>query len=519
MKTKPDTLLIATILGGFLFNYLFWMEKLALNLCIYSIFIVVITIFNRTVIKSEKMELTMAAHLLAAILVLVNNSDLSIITWYISLFVFIGFAHYPLIRGVLTAILACWLQMIVVPFTLIKKLIAVKIGNFTLKPIFKLATYIIIPAFFIFVFSAIYSAANPVFNNWFTTIISEIANSIQKFLNFFVTDVDRIFFIAIGILFTGGLLLTFSNNIIENKELQFNEQKIRIRSRFKSTWFNLAHTFTGNLLTKKTALKTENTIAVISFGALNLLLLTLNCIDVTTLWFGYIPSGNYSANLHEGANALIFSIFMAMAVILYFFRGNLNFYPKNQTLKLLVYCWIVQNVILIISVILRDYYYIAFNGLTYKRIGVLVFILLCTIGLFTVYTKIAKQRTVFYLFKINGFVAYILLIAFSVINWDMFITKYNFSKRDTIVFDANYLLSLSDKTLVYLDNHRNELLAPANNSLSKGNAIALNPNSLIQQKLDNKIKNFKSKTSKTTWLSWNYQDWKTKRHFEYKRID
>ena len=52
---------------------------------------------------------------------------------------------------------------------------------------------------------------------------------------------------------------------------------------------------------------------------------------------------------------------------------DLNFYQKNKWLRYGAYAWLFQNAVLVVSVLFRDYYYIAHMGLAYKRIGVLVF--------------------------------------------------------------------------------------------------------------------------------------------------
>ncbi|QNR85748.1 DUF4173 domain-containing protein [Pedobacter riviphilus] len=261
------------------------------------------------------------------------------------------------------------------------------------------------------------------------------------------------------------------------------------------------------------ALKTEYIIGIISFVSLNLLLLCINLIDISTLWFGYKPAGNFSSDLHDGTNALIFSIVLAMAVILYFFRGNLNFYNKSKILKTLAFTWMIQNFILIISVFIRDGYYIEFYGLTHKRIGVVVFALLCIIGLATVYIKVAKQKTLFYLFKVNGNIWFVLLLAFSLVNWDVFIAKYNLAQSDQVGIDVDYLLSLSDKTLPTLDKNRSKLHYTASKDLHGREIVTPETADFYTKKLDKRIGYFKENFKKVSWLSWNLQDWNTAEYF------
>lgn len=515
MKNKSNLLSLSVLLGGLLFTFLFWQERLALNLLIYSIYLLAITFINPDVVKSNKLKIYGLAHLLAAVLVVVNNSDLSVATYYISLLLFIGFSHNQQIRTIFTAFLASILQMITVPFNAIRHLSKISIGNFNLKPVFKLIKYIFIPVIAVIFFACLYSAANNVFAHYAESVLTNIGQFFENILHFFFKDlsIGRIIHFCFGLALTGGLLLAFFDKSLEKAELTCKEQLVRIRRKLgqKTIWYNIVETFSGNLLTRKMALKTEYIVGIISFVALNLLLLLLNAIDITTLWFGYKPSGNFSGELHQGTNTLIFSIVMAMAVILYFFRGNLNFYRKSKTLRVLAFTWMIQNFILIISVFIRDGYYIEFHGLTHKRIGVLVFAILCIIGLATVYLKVAKQKTIFYLFKVNGNIWFALLLAFSTINWDVLIVKYNLNHVDAVAIDPYYLTSLSEKTLPFLDKNRSKIHPSTNNDSEV--AKVDRPEETLMRKLDQRIGYFKERYKKSDWLSWNLQDWNTAEYF------
>ena len=521
MKNKSNFLLLSAIIGGFLFSFLFWQEWLALNLLIYSIYLMAITYLNPDVVKSNKLKIYGFTHLFAAILVVANNSDLTIVAYYISLILFIGYSHNQQLRTIFMAFLAAILQMITVPFNAVRSLSEVSIGNFNLKPVFKIVKYIFIPGLVVIVFSCLYSAASSVFAHYAEAFLINVYDFFEYTIGFIFKDLSfgRFMHFCFGLMVTAGLLIAFFDKSLQQIELKCKEQLIRARKSInqKTIWFEFARVFSGNLLNKKLALKTEFITGIISFGALNILLLFLNAIDIATLWFWYKPVGNFSADLHDGTNSLIFSIALAMAIIIYFFRGNLNFYSKSKTLKTLAFVWMFQNIILIISVLIRDGYYIEFYGLTYKRIGVLVFALLCVIGLISVYIKVARQKTFFYLLKLNGNIWFTLLLLFSIINWDVFIVKYNLSHSDSISVDADYLLSLSDKTLSVLDKNRMKLQHTESKS-TYGIEIA-KPEALIsnQKKLDERIGFFKERYGSVSWVSWNLQDWKTAEYFKIRK--
>lgn len=537
MRQKLDFKLLTILTGGLVFTFLFWEEKLALNLLLYSAFILAALLLDQEIRKSAKLWALAALHVLAGILVVYNLSGVSVVTWYISLAVLVGFAHAQLIRSVFTAIISFLMQLFVSPFNLIQRLINVRIGNFSLKPLGKPIKYVVLPIAMLVLFTALYSNANEVFAkylNQFTTGISVFFTSIY---DFFLADLSfgRIMHVLFGILFTTAVLLGLKGNGVEKLELRCKEQLLRNRKRNKLGFgHELADLFFGSFIKRKMALKTENIVGVLCFVLLNLLLLFLNLIDLSTVWLATQTESatSYASALHDGTGTLIFSIVLAMVIILYFFNGNLNFYRKNKILKLLAIIWIAQNTFLVLSVWLRDYNYIVMYGLTYKRIGVAVFLLLCTIGLVTVYLKVTRQKTFFFLFKANGLAWYLLLFVCGFVNWDVFIVAHNLKNQKAGNIDIDHLSELSDHTLPLLNQNRKLLYASLKNSQYWPSAIDARSSDTTQtdslttslteqekaelafnKRLDGRIKSFKDRYDTTTWLSWNYRDWQTHQYF------
>lgn len=558
MKKPIDLQLVAIFGGSLLFNFLFWNEGLGLNLLLHSLFIMVVLFVDQEHSTNKKTIFIAISHLIAALLVVVNHSVLNIFGYYITLIVFVGFTHAPKIKSVFAALLAGFLQLASSPINLVKKLINAKIGNFSVKPILRPIKYIIIPIIVAVFFSIIYSIANPVFAKYGELFITNIASFVNDVFEFIFGDLSfaRFLHVVLGILFTAGILLAFKETTLEKVDAEAPDDLIRKRkSKFSTSYLQeLKSIFLGSLIQKKMALKTEYIIGIISFVALNLLLLTLNIIDFNTLWLGNISSFDdtyLSTQLHEGANSLIFSILMAMLVILFFFSGNLNFFSRNKTLKILAYAWIVQNTFLIFSVLIRDYHYINLSGLTHKRIGVLVFLTLCVIGLFTVYIKVAKKKTLYYLLKVNGQTWYILLIVFGIINWDALIVNYNINSRKEIALDIKHLMEMSDKTLPILAKNRlllnnyaaktddydvtltevesaiatidtpttTQLPEPPVDSVKLKREVAQQRIKSFNEDLDLRIERFKDEQERLSWLSWNFRDWQTKEYFNFKKED
>ena len=182
---------------------------------------------------------------------------------------------------------------------------------------------------------------------------------------------------------------------------------------------------------------------------------------------------------------------------------------KNSLLKYGAYLWILQNGIMAISLMLRNYYYIEYYyALSYKRIGVMIFILLTFTGLVTMFIKISGKKTLFWLIKVNSAAVFIVMILMGSLNWDENIARFNLRNPDKESIDVEYLFTLSDDVLPVLEEHKD--LLNHNFFFSERRKTYLN-NGL--QELKARVQNFYDSQNGYTWLSWNYTDWKNKQYF------
>ncbi|WP_285008767.1 DUF4153 domain-containing protein [Pedobacter faecalis] len=500
MEKKIDTRLLATLGGGILFSYLFWMEYQALNLLVYSVFLLTFIALDRSMEKTKKILLTGAAHLISAILVVTLHTDLTIVSWYISLAVFTGYTHFQAIRSIFTAVGGALLQFFSTPVNIIRGLISAHFGSVSFQPVLRPLAIIAIPLFLLLLFTLLYGNASATFARYLDQIGNVFSIVFAGVFDFLFADLSflRFLHLMLGIMLTGAVFIGFRDKALERAELACTDQLYRKKRNRESTNIGqeMLEILAGTFINKKMALKTENTIAIACFIMLNLLLLSFNVVDLNTVWrnaFANPAGANLSAALHDGANALIASIILAMLVIIYFFNGNLNFYSRNRTIRILAYIWMVQNAFLVLSVLVRDLNYIAAMGLTYKRIGVIVFLLLCSAGLITVYIKVSARKTIFYLLRVNTLIWYCLLLTFSFVNWDVLIVQYNIANRNSIQLDLDHLQSMSDKTLPLLWEHR---------------ALFKNENLL------DRVMSFKKRYARQSWQSYNYADQKTWEYFK-----
>jgi hypothetical protein len=144
-------------------------------------------------------------------------------------------------------------------------------------------------------------------------------------------------------------------------------------------------------------------------------------------------------------------------------------------------------------------------GLAYKRIGVLVFLLMVFMGLATMFIKIHQRKTSYYLLRVNGWFAIVLLVAASGIHWDETMARYNLANKNTIPLDVKFLLTLSDKTLPLIQKNQDVLEEKKQTVLGEG--AYLNRSELSAKEMfEERKRNFLEEQKKYSWLSWNSAD-------------
>ena len=182
-------------------------------------------------------------------------------------------------------------------------------------------------------------------------------------------------------------------------------------------------------------------------------------------------------------SALITSIIIAITTILILFRGDLNFYKKSETLRRFTYVWIALNIVIILLTAYKNYMYSSGFGLTYKRIGVFIYLALCIAGMITTYVKIVRKNNLLFIVKANTRIAFIILIMVSGFSWDRVITTYNLNELETP--DIEYLLSMGD----------------TNGDLLHAFAKAHPEKPMNLTSIENRYEQWQSSLSKETWQS------------------
>jgi len=504
MKTK-NIQLAFFIIGTILFNWFFWHEELGLNLLLYNLFIIGTSIVIYPKSKTKKTVLTTAmTSVITSIMVFIYGTTIAKFTNILSLFIFIGYVHQPQVKAIFYALFTSFINFFTFPIKQFFIFSDAKKGS-SMKYLqsLKKLRLILIPSVFLYLFYWIFKFANPKFNE--LTIAFWLKYNLT--IEWLFSDISffRISFFIVGALIIASFI--YHNNILFfiKKESKLND--IVVRKRVKLVKHIVSKTGLNSVLKPLSfGLKNEYHSALFLIGTVNLLLLLVNYLDISWLWFNFEYSNDFNLSqfVHEGTYLLILSVLLSIGIIFYFFRKNLNFFPNNNLLKRLSILWILQNIILVISVGIRNYHYINYYGLAYKRIGVMVFLLLTLIGLITLIFKITQLKSSFYLVKQNAISVFVVFILMSFFNWDVIIAKHNLKNYNSKTIDISFLLTLSDNTLPLIDQHR--AILKQNNETS----YYREDYELIFKE---RVNSFQNKQANLSWLSMNLTTEKTKDYF------
>jgi hypothetical protein len=178
-----------------------------------------------------------------------------------------------------------------------------------------------------------------------------------------------------------------------------------------------------------------------------------NVLDMIFMWSGEpLPDGmTYAAYAHRGAYPLIVTALLAGAlVIVALWPGSIT--ARHRIVRLLVYLWLVQNVLLVASTIERTLAYVDVYGMTELRLAALIWMALVGWGLFLIAWRIAFERSNQWLVNANFVSAATLLLISSFLDHKAIVADWNVEAAITrperlAAFDHAYLRQLGVSAL------------------------------------------------------------------------
>lgn len=498
-------------LGIALFNWLFWAEKTGVNLLVYSAFVVVaqVGLLPRHVAarRSGYFWLAAAGSLCGGLMAAIYGSGAAALASAVSMVLLVGYANQPHLKLVAYALLTA-------AGSALRAGAAVPRawqGRFVSGPGARRGWYygrlLLGPLAVLALFHGLFAVANPRYADLSGRALAAVGDWLARLWPDW--SVGHVLFLVLGYWLAAGALVAVPVYYFADHESRLGEFVRRQRDRVASLAVRRpdfrARTF------RPLDLRKEWLMAVAALGLVNALLLVVNVIDINWLWFGFAPAPGFDLAqfVHEGTYVLIFSILLAMGIVLWFFRCNLNFYaPGLPWLRAGATAWVVQNAVLAVSVGLRNYYYIVRCGLAYKRIGVCAFLLLTLFGLGTVLLKIWQRRSAYSLVRLNSLAAYALLLALAAGNWEVWIARYNLRPGFASI-DAGFLLDMPGRALPALLVQRaalNQILQLTSEG-SYGAPVVITAAD-AQRRLDDAVAAWRQhQRTYAGWQGWNYADW------------
>lgn len=472
--TKIRTYLLWIALTA-LHTYLFYQHSVGVNALIFSVLTVgIITWFHG--LKNEKLWwMGAAGHLISALAVSLHSYESSTATYNLSFFVLAGYvvsvrSSLPVafINGIYRSMFFSFFVTIYSGFLdLLDLIFKSEKSYFT----FRRTSLYLAPISVTAVFYILYGTANP---DFFLSI-----NFPEWELN-----AGLIIYTLFGSAIICPLFFPGPTGRLAEWDLKTPDLLKRHEDKVKGRKFTTMGLFY------------ENRQGVIMFVMLNTLIAVFLGFSILQI---FIPSLTHhplghSDQVHQGFEVLVLSIVVAILLIMYYFRENQNFYDKKVKLVKLATIWIALNGILILFTCYKNALYIDAFGLTYKRIAVIIAMLLTGMGLYLTIIKIYKVKTNWYLLRQNAWVIYFVVASFGLVDWDRLITWYNPNHAQFL--DMQYILDLGDTQIPYLS----ELL-------DANDPRVIPYKSEIQAKMQN-LKtpaNWQSVTADATWMLRKYK--------------
>jgi Domain of unknown function (DUF4173) len=201
---------------------------------------------------------------------------------------------------------------------------------------------------------------------------------------------------------------------------------------------------------------------------LNVLFAVQNLLDLKYVWLtGELPLGFSQVEyVRRGAYSLIVTVLLAAVFVVFALRKD-SLAANNKYVRLLVYAWIAQNMVLVASSAQRTMTYINDTGWTELRVSALLWMGLVCFGLAAVVWRVWKNLRTIWLVNANFAAAAVLLAGCCVFNLQGFVAERNVDKAiadPAFRTDYDYMEKLGPNALPAVLRLKRDLLELNDNS-------------------------------------------------------
>jgi Domain of unknown function (DUF4173) len=223
-------------------------------------------------------------------------------------------------------------------------------------------------------------------------------------------------------------------------------------------------------------------------------------LDLAYLWGGMnLPDGmSHAEYAHRGAYPLIVTALLAAGFALIAMRPR-GPAQHSRLIRPLVLLWTGQNVLLVVSSMLRLDLYVAAFSLTYLRLAALIWMVLVATGLALMFVQILLRKSNSWLVAANACALALVLYGCCFINAPRLVASYNLDHCREVggagpVLDLNYLKSLGSQALPAVELHVNEI-------------AALRPIAAAYR-----LQHEQSSPAIKNWRAWGWRTWRLERY-------
>jgi Domain of unknown function (DUF4173) len=288
----------------------------------------------------------------------------------------------------------------------------------------------VVPLLFALVFVALFAAANPIIETWFTAI--DLRSWLAKL------DGGRVLFWLFVLAITWPFIWMRARRNVEVK--------------LELPPLEASELATGQRFFGEAAI-------LRSLVVFNLLFAVQTCMDIAYLWQGVaLPDAmTYATYAHRGAYPLILTALLAAGFVIAALRPG-SAAERSPVIRALVFLWIAQNVVLVISSMLRLDLYVEIYSLTYLRAAAFIWMLLVAIGLVLVLARIFLRRSNNWLIFANIGALVLTIYVCCFVNFADVIANYNVDHSwertgQGQLVDVPYLGSLGTQAIPAMDRY------------------------------------------------------------------
>ncbi len=236
-------------------------------------------------------------------------------------------------------------------------------------------------------------------------------------------------------------------------------------------------------------------------------------MDLAYLWGGAsLPDGlTHAGYAHRGAYPLVVTALLAAAFVLVAMRPS-GAGTRSPLVRVLVLAWVGQNILLMLSALLRLKLYVDAYSLTELRMAAFVWMLLVAGGLVLILVQILSQRPIGWLVSANVAMLALTLYGYSFVDTAVVIANYNirhsYEMRGTGKrIDVAYLWALGPGVIPALDRYAPRIAATGNP-----------PSEVKWGWSQAKVASYRDglagrhRAAQIDWRAWSFRDWRLSRY-------